>query len=144
LRSRDKKVDRLGEVYLFRRCSRHELQLLAGIADELTVEAGRVLCEAGTVARECFVVAEGEAEVRVDGHVVATIGPGESIGEIALLTREPRSATVVTTAPCDLYVIDGNRFDALLEDIPRLARSLLEELSDRLRNLDAAYGAVER
>lgn len=138
-RGHDHKVDRLRGVYLFGRCSDKELKKLAGIADEIAYRAGHVLCAEGDHAGECFVIIDGSAEVRHGEQVVRTVGPGESVGEMGLLNHKPRSATVVATTALSAYVIDGRRFGSLLEEAPGLSRALLEELSDRLRTLDAAY-----
>lgn len=139
VRGHDHKVDRLRAVYLFQRCSAKELKKLAGIADEVEYRAGHVLCAEGDHASECFVIIDGEAEVRHGDRVVRTVGSGASVGEMGLLNHKPRSATVVATSALSAYVIDGRRFGGLLEEAPGLSRALLEELSDRLRTLDAAY-----
>jgi CRP/FNR family transcriptional regulator, cyclic AMP receptor protein len=139
--ARDSKVERLRAVYLFARCSDRELKKLASIADEVEFGPGQVLCTEGERAQECFVVIEGEAEVRVGDRVVATVGPGQSVGEMGLISRRPRSATVVSTTPMATYVIDGRRFASVLEASPAVSLALLEELSERLRTLDVSYAS---
>lgn len=139
--ARDGKVDRLREVYLFSLCSDKDLKKIAGIADQVDYGAGHVLCAEGQLAQECYVLIEGEAEVRIGGRVISTVGPGTSVGEMGLINRKPRSATVVTTTPLSAYVIDGRRFTRLLEESPAVCLALLQELSDRLRSLDVTYTA---
>jgi CRP-like cAMP-binding protein len=89
--------------------------------------------EAGTTM---FVVVDGLVEVLVGGVPVATAGPGEIIGEMAVITGRPRSATVVARAATWLAPIDERRFAALVQDNPYFAPQLLEQLSERLRAAD--------
>jgi CRP-like cAMP-binding protein len=133
---KDLKIERLSQVELFQRCSAAELQHLATIADEVSLPAGHVLCAEGRVAQECFVLVQGEAVVEIGGAEVAVIGPGETIGEMGLLERKPRSATVRAATPVSAYVIARSRFDDLLERYPSVARLILAELSGRLRAAD--------
>jgi CRP-like cAMP-binding protein len=129
------KVERLGEIDLFRRCAPDDLLALAAIVDDLAVLPGYVLCDQGRVADDCYVVDEGEADVLIGGEVVTTVGPGDPIGEMALLDHLPRSATVVATTTMRLYVISGSRFEDLLASTA-IARGLLEHLSLRVRELE--------
>ncbi|HZN15334.1 MAG TPA: cyclic nucleotide-binding domain-containing protein [Acidimicrobiales bacterium] len=134
-------IEHLASVELFRRCSPKDLEALAGIVDDLAVPAGTVLCDQGRVADDCYVVRDGQADVSVGGQVVATVGPGESIGEMALLDHLPRSATVTARTPMHLYVIGAARFNELL-DSGAIARALLEQLSLRVRDLEVGRGRL--
>lgn len=126
---------------MFRSLSKRDLQRVARSADELRVEPGRVLTEQGTVGRECFVIVEGTAAVRRNGRKVATLGPGDAAGELALLDHGPRTATVVAEGPMTVLVIGARELSALLDDIPNLAKKLLASLAARVRELDAkAFG----
>ena len=137
-----KKASRLAEVELFRLFDRKSLEDLARSADEVALTRGTVLCEQGRVATECWVVVEGEAEVEIAGDVlVGLIGPGESIGEMGLLDHLPRSATVRARTDMTVYRIDGQKFESVLGASP-LARSLLELLSRRIRQLEHGRSLV--
>ena len=129
------KADRLRDIDLFRRCSENDLVALAAIVDDLTVLPGFVLCDQGRVADDCYVVDEGEADVIIGGEIVTTVGPGDPVGEMALLDHLPRSATVVATTPMKLYVISAARFEDILASTA-IARGLLEHLSLRVRELE--------
>ena len=133
---KDLKIERLSQVELFRRCSARELMYLATITDEVDLPAGYQLCREGGVSQECFVLIRGEAQVEINGEIVAVIGPGETVGEMGLLERKPRSATVRTLTPVSAYVIARSRFDELLERYPTVARMILAELSVRLRRAE--------
>lgn len=134
-------LDHLARVPLFRSLSRRDLQRVGRAADELRVEAGRVLTEQGTVGRECFVIVEGTAAVRRNGRKVATLGPGDAVGELALLDRGPRTATVVAEGPMTVLVIGARELSGLLDDVPALGKKLLAVLASRVRELDGkAFG----
>ena len=118
-------------------CSQRELQKVARVTDEVEVEANATLMEQGQLAREAFVIVSGTAEVRRDGTKVAVVGPGECVGELALLDHQPRSASVVSLEPMTLLVIPSTAFTALLDDAPGLSRKLLGSLAKRIRDLDS-------
>ena len=137
-RTDDQKIRRLGEVELFRQCTPKELARLASITDEAVLETGQVLCRQGEVATAAYVVDDGEASVKIGTQVIGTVGSGESVGEMGLLDYRPRSASVIARSPMKVYVIDARRFESVLEEAPTLARSLLRELTGRIRSLDQA------
>src|SRR5436309_8993396 len=91
---RDVKVGALKQSPLFEGLSRKQLASLARLTDDLDVSPGMVLCKEGSRGREFFVIIEGEAAVTRGGRRVATVGPGDFFGEIALLAGVNRTATV--------------------------------------------------
>ena len=93
------KLDLLKRVPLFEHCSKKDLQRIAQIADELDLREGKVLITEGERGREFFVIVEGEVEVRRKGRKVATLGAGSFVGEMALLSKVPRTATVTALTP---------------------------------------------
>jgi CRP/FNR family cyclic AMP-dependent transcriptional regulator len=127
------KSDLLKSVPLFEHCSRRELSRIAAITDEIPVDGGKVLITEGERGREFFVVISGEVEVRRKGRKVATLGPGTYFGEIALLSQQPRTATVKAITPLRVLVIADREFVDLLDAVPELwlkvARSLAERVS---------------
>ena len=130
------KVDALRSFPALARCSRRELEVLASSADECDLPSGHVLMWQGDPGAEAFLILSGRAEVATAGEVIATVGPGEIVGEMALIDRLPRTATVVATTPVRALVI-GRRHMAALVDQPGVARGLLEVLTARLRSADA-------
>jgi CRP-like cAMP-binding protein len=128
----DRKVELISQVPLFSRCSKHELQEIASAADEIDLPEGKVLTREGDRGREFFVLLEGSAEVRQGGELIRTLGPGDFLGEIALISQEPRTATVTTTAPVQALVITDQSFAVLLDHLPSVERGVLEALADRL------------
>ena len=114
LQRRNEKVERLRHVPLFSACTDSELALVARNVDEHRLEAGRVLTRQGEVGREFFVIVRGTAEVRIDDTAVTRIGPGDFVGELALLDRRCRTATVVAETPLCMVVSGPTEFAELL------------------------------
>ena len=126
-------ADQLATLPLFSACSKRDLQRLAKATDEMTVPAGTELTTQGGVGREAFIVVSGTASVTRDGVLLAEVGPGAHIGELALLDGGPRSATVTATSDMSLLVMSKPAFNAVLDEIPTLAHKLLVSLARRLR-----------
>jgi len=126
------KLELLKRVPLFADCSKRELETVAAIADELTMPAGRELTKEGARGAEFVVLAEGAADVRRRGRRVNTLGSGDFLGEIALITGTPRTATVTTTAPSRVLVMTAPAFRRLLRDNPSLQLKVLDALARRL------------
>ncbi len=113
---------------------------LASAADEIALSAGQELVTEGSRYGEGYVVLSGTTSVLVNGEEVAELGPGELIGELALLTREfVSSATVIAKTDLELLVIPYNRFDQILQDNPSLVRAIATQLAHRLRAMDVLY-----
>jgi CRP-like cAMP-binding protein len=129
---RDAKVELLKKVPLFAGCSKSELRELAKTADELDVREGTVLTREGKAGREFFVLISGTAKVTKNGRKVAELGPGDWLGEIALITESPRTATVTATSPVDLLVITDRRFRTVVETMPSIALKVLSSVGERL------------
>ena len=129
---RDAKVKLIQTVPLFARCSKRALQQIAAMADEVDVPEGRQLTREGEAGSEFFIILTGTAEVRRRGRKIRTLGPGDFLGEIALVTRVPRTATVTATSPLDVLVITAREFRALLEQAPAVQTKVLEALAERL------------
>ena len=126
------KIELLKRVPLFADCSKAELARIAQIADEIDFPAGRTLIEEGTTGREFFAIAEGTLEVRRGRRKLPPRGDPSSFGEMALLTGNPRTASVVTTSPVRALVINDRAFKQLLVDVPSLSPKLLATLAARV------------
>jgi len=134
----DPRSELLEALPLFSGCSPRELEAIGRLADETTVPAGTILTREGQPGHECFVLLEGRADVRVGRKLVARIGPGEIVGEMALLESEPRTATVVTKTPVRTLVMTRPSFTAVLEQAPSFARRVMRTLARRLRTVQSA------
>jgi CRP/FNR family transcriptional regulator, cyclic AMP receptor protein len=129
---RDAKIELLKKVPLFSGCSKSELRELAKTADELDLRHGTVLTREGRLGREFFVLIDGTAEVTKKGKKIAELGPGDWLGEIALITDSPRTATVTATTPVDVLVITDRRFRSVVETMPSIAMKVLASVGERL------------
>lgn len=138
---KDAYLDHLASVPLFASLSRKELQTVARASDELTLAEGKELVHQGDVGRECFVILEGTATVRRNGRKVATLGPGSYFGELSLLDKGPRTATVTADTPLTVLVLGPREFSSVLEQVPGMTHKLLAALAGRVRDLDTkAFG----
>jgi CRP-like cAMP-binding protein len=129
---KDAKVELLKSAPLFARCSKRELQQIASLADEVDLPAGKKLIREGSFASEFFVLIEGSADVVRSGRRIKRLNDGDFLGEIALVTNRPRTATVTTTSPTRALVLTGGAFLDLLADSQTIQLKVLEALGDRL------------
>src|SRR5579871_2765462 len=129
---RDRKIDLLKRVPLFSGCSKEELGKVAKVADEIDLREGKTLITEGTPGREFFVLVDGTAEIRRKGKKIDTAGPGDFFGEMALLSDQPRNATVVATSAVDALVVTARNFRALVESNPLIALKVMRAVADRL------------
>lgn len=129
----------LTALALFEGCS---LDDLANVADAVTGERraveGEVICAEGEDAERWWIVVDGMADVTAAGLYVGTIGPGETIGEMALLDGEPRGATVTAATGMVLHEVNGDAFVGALLESPRLSLALLRQVAARLRTANLA------
>lgn len=133
---KDPKLELLRSVALFAQLRGRELERVAQLADEIDVPAGKVLMRQGETGAEAFVVVEGRLRVERNGRSIAERGPGQVVGEMALLSEGPRTATVTALETSRLLVIGHREFHALLDEQPSVRMAVLDELAGRIRALD--------
>jgi CRP/FNR family transcriptional regulator, cyclic AMP receptor protein len=138
LKKKDR-TDLLASVWLFEHCSRKELDGLQRAATALDVPAGRVLATQGETGSEFFVIVDGKAEATRGGTSIGVLGPGTFFGEMALLERKPRAATVTTLEPTTVLVVTAREFDDVVKTMPSVDRKMLIALSGRLRDIETRY-----
>ena len=129
---KDAKVELLKRVPLFSKLKRKELEDVAHIADEIDLKAGKEMATEGDRGREFFVLLKGEADVTKGGQKINTMKEGDFFGEIALVTKMPRTATVTATSDVDVLVITEQAFDNLLKKSPEIGRGVAEALAERV------------
>ena len=140
----DPKVTALRNVELFRDCSDEVLNDIAGLICASHFAAGEVLCRQGQIGRQAFVILEGEAAVEISGTRVGTLGPGKIVGEMALIDRGRRSATVTALSPMTVLPLSVLEFGTLLDGGGAPVREILVQLTGRLRELErVSLGTVE-
>jgi len=121
---------------MFADCSDAELAEIDRLADEVQVGSGRMIMRQGDLGQEFAVIISGTVDVVRDEVTVATLGPGDYFGELALLEAIPRTASVVAATDVVLEVIDRRGFNTLLDDLPSLSRSMLKGMAHRLVELE--------
>jgi CRP-like cAMP-binding protein len=130
-------LDHLAEVPLFRACSRKDLQTIARHGEDMHILAGKTLIKEGSVgAQEFFVIVDGKAAVSRGGKRIVTLGPGDYFGELALLDRAPRNATVTAESDLEVVVLTQRDFSTVLNDVPGIAHKILAGMAHRLREAD--------
>ncbi len=126
------KLKLLKQVPLFAKLSGPELDRISMAADELDFKEGKELAREGALGREFFVIIEGTAEVTRGNRKLRTLADGDFFGEISLLTKLPRTASVTTVSPLRALVITDRSFRRMLDDSPVIQRKVLEALGERL------------
>jgi CRP-like cAMP-binding protein len=111
--------------------------VIARICTREQVDEETVLTKQGDPGRECFVIADGVADVVIDGREVATVGSGDCVGELSLLDGGRRTATVTARSPMTIYVLTATEFRSLLDASPTISRKMMMSLARRLRPAEA-------
>jgi CRP/FNR family transcriptional regulator, cyclic AMP receptor protein len=126
------KIELLKRVPLFSGCSKRELGEIASVADELDLPTARDLTREGESGKEFVVLVDGEADVLRKGRLVAGLGPGDFVGEVALVTGRPRNATVRTRGAARVLVLTASGFRTLMRDVPSIQTKVLMALAARI------------
>lgn len=123
-------ASRLKSIPLFEEVGDEELSQIAPFANEVSVEQGKVLVREGDFSYEFMAIEEGEAEVTREGQHVADLGPGDFFGEMGLLEKTLRNATVTAKTPMTLVTLTGwdmKRMERHLPEAIERVRTTLEE-----------------
>jgi CRP-like cAMP-binding protein len=126
----------LSSVRFFASCGKKELRSIAKAAKIASMHRGTQIITEGDEANTMYVILDGTARVSRGGRRLATIGPGDAFGELALLSKGPRTASVVATSDMEVAIITRHHLSGLLETAPAFSRKLIESLADRMRELD--------
>ena len=130
----DPKLELIAAVPLFGGFNRREIEgARGGSWTRSTVKAGRVLMREGAVGREFFIVVSGNVRVERNGRKVNELGPGDFLGEIALIDHGPRTATATAADACRLLVLDIGGFRTLVSKYPTVQGKIMKALAERLR-----------
>ena len=129
--------DLLRNVPLFSGLEDRDLESLAEEFNERRFSTGNAIALEGEGGLMFFVVEEGEASVEVHGEEVARLGPGSHFGEIALIDRRPRTATVTALSELKTFGLPVFVFRPFVEARPQVAWKLLEAMADRLASAES-------
>lgn len=120
-------------IPLFAELDEASVSRLADEFIERSFEPGQEIASEGQGGLNFFVVESGEATVTVHGNEVGTLGPGASFGEVALVDKSARSATVKAKSPMRAYALPIWSFRPFVAEHPDVSWKLLEMLAERLR-----------
>lgn len=129
-------LEHLLRVPVFSNCTKQELRALARRTTDIPIEAGQVLVNEGELGYEFFVIISGRAKVTRAGRKVGELGPGDFFGELALLDKAPRNASVTAITPMEAIVLTRADFDAAIAEAPGMTRKVMTGMAHRLRQLD--------
>jgi len=134
----------LREVPMFSKLSPEDLQKIAEIAQEQLFSSRAVLCREGDPGSTLFIIVSGRVDVIIASgkkeNIIASRGPGEFVGEMAILESAPRSATLRARGEVRVLVIEGESFNAILMDRPEVSISVLRHMSSRVRQINEKIG----
>lgn len=123
----------LSEIGIFSELSKKELKAVSRLMTEVNIKDGATLTKQGEPGREFMIISSGTARVEIDGTSVAHLGPGDFLGELAVITGTPRTATVTATSPMFVEVLNRREFMALLDESSSLGRKILVGAVKRLQ-----------
>jgi CPA1 family monovalent cation:H+ antiporter len=135
--SRVVEPSRLAGIPLFAGLAETELATIAAAASEVEVAEGQLVATEGDFGHALYAIESGTAEVRSEGALLRTLGPGDPFGEIAVIASGRRTASVVTTSPMRLIALFKRDVWALERQTPELAKRLRAVL-DKHRAADGS------
>ena len=133
----DQKLELLKQTPLLAGLNQHDLEEVGRLTDEVDAKAGKVLMRKGDPGSEFFVITDGTVRIERDGKLIATLGPGDFFGDIALVVERPRTATATVETDSRLLVVGHREFHSLMERFPSIRVSVLESIAIRLAELEA-------
>ena len=126
-------VDHLRRVPLFEGMTDRAIEHVAGITRETQFDAGEAVMREGDEGREFLVIVDGALEISKAGSPIGRLGPGDFLGEIALIDGRPRTATATALEPVKALVIERDAFHGLLDGIGPVRHGILMALTERIR-----------
>ncbi|MEM7094581.1 MAG: cyclic nucleotide-binding domain-containing protein [Actinomycetota bacterium] len=129
----DGKLEALQNTTLFSGLSSKHLDLIGQVTDKVSVEAGRVLINQGQVTTHMAIIISGGASVSVDDNEVATVGPGDVVGELSMVDGERASATVTVTESSEVWLVGRAGFIPVWEKNEEMSTPMLNAVVAKLR-----------
>ena len=136
LRRRSQKAELLKQVPLFSELSKRHLNEIAKHADQAKMREGGVFAKQGRTGTEFVFIVDGKAQVEKDGKVIRRISAGDFFGEISMIDRQPRTATVTAETDGTLLVVNSRSFNHLLDTIPGLEKKIMLALCKYVRRAE--------
>ena len=123
----------LSAISIFSELSKKEQKAVAQLMTTVTAKPGSALTKEGDLGREFMIITDGTANVEIDGNVVARLSPGDFLGELAIISGAPRTATVTATSEMTLEVLNRREFMAMLDESTSVAKKILIGAVKRLQ-----------
>lgn len=139
----DRTVEMLRVIPSLAGHSDRELKKLVPLVDVVALQPGRTLTQQGRYDKEAFVIVDGRADVTIEGELIASLGPGDFVGEISMLIGGPRTATVVATTPMTVLVMGQSTFGSFITN-EKVSPSLAKQLARKLRTADEGFREAAR
>ena len=124
---------RLAGIGIFSELSKRELKSVGRLMTELDVKEGATLTKQGEPGREFMIISAGTAKVEIEGQTVAHLASGDFLGELAVISGTPRTATVTATSAMVIEVLNRREFMSLLDESASLGRKVLVGAVKRLQ-----------
>jgi CRP/FNR family transcriptional regulator, cyclic AMP receptor protein len=125
----------LESIPLFASLPENARRGLATWVNEVTVSAGKHLVDEGDYSYDLFVIQEGTADVVQDGERIAELGPGDFLGEMGIVGKARRNASVVATSPMSLIVMTEQAFRGMTRSMPAVADRIQQTVQERSQTL---------
>jgi cAMP-dependent protein kinase regulator len=122
---------RLKKIPVFADLSEEQLEHIAALAAEVSVPSGKELVREGDYSYDVLAIEEGTARVERDGERLADLGPGDVVGEMGVLERSQRNATVVATSPMLLVTLTSWDIRRLIKTAPEAVEHLRDVVAQR-------------
>lgn len=123
----------LRSLDLFRDTPDYILASVAGIIEELSMRPGETLITEGEYGNCMYIIVDGSMRVHSQGQTIISLEAGTTVGELAILDPEPRTASVTASEDSFLFRIDKEPFDEVLAERPEIALGVIRTLSRRVR-----------
>jgi CRP/FNR family transcriptional regulator, cyclic AMP receptor protein len=125
----------LAQVPLFAGMTQAEKEAVAARLSEADLPEGALLVREGDRGQGMLLILEGQADVVRDGRTIASLGPGQFVGELSVIDGGPRIANVIARSPVKALALSAWDLEDLLEQEPAVARALVKGLAARLRDV---------
>ncbi len=135
-------VNMLQNVPIFSGMSKKELKTMSHSFVQRTFETGKVIEEEGSKGVSFYLIVDGNVDVKKAGKSIAKLGKGQFFGELSILDKQPRSATIEALEPTRCLIMTAWVWSGFLETQPKLAVPVMRELARRLREADQKLSAL--
>ena len=137
----------LKAVPFFTQLNEHELEVVRALASERSYAKTAVVLTEGEMGDSLYMIQSGKVKVVIGDEegreiILKILGPGDFFGEMSMIDKEPRSASVTTLEPATFLVLTHAAFEKCVEQAPRIAKVVMQILAHRVREADRKIGTL--